>query len=141
MAASSRDFFNARFAELDQSRVATRHASNITNAAFDAITLAPTVASEAESDPNLSDIGKKAKRLESLAPMFEQLETARRDLADLKTKTEKELAKLALPALDLGDLVAELRDQEARALVRGMPQERRDRLSPLAGTGKGCGPR
>jgi hypothetical protein len=41
--------------------------------------------------------------------------------------TEDALGKLALPALDPGDLVGELRDQEARALVRAMPQEKRDR--------------
>jgi hypothetical protein len=132
MVASSREFFAARFAELDQNRIATRHASNSTNAAFDSITLAPVVASKAESDPHLNDSRKYAKRLEALEPMFADLERARGDLAKMKSEAEVALGKLALPELEPGDLVGELRDQEARALVRAMPQKKRDRLDRLS---------
>jgi hypothetical protein len=46
-------------------------------------------------------------------------------------KSTKQISALAVPSVDRSDTHAEMRAQEARAIVRAMPKEQRDRIERL----------
>ena len=128
---STRELFEMRFTALDQTRVTSRQIAAIGKAALDVRDNAKSIADKAASHPHFNDDGKRAATQKALFPHFVENEQARQSLGDIRAKVESDLTALALPALDKTDLAAALLDQEARSIVRGLPQDRRDNLDRL----------
>jgi hypothetical protein len=128
---STREFFEKQFDALDQSRITSKRVSTIGKQALDARTLAQAVANKASNNPHLNEAGKRAARQEALRDLFVENERGRLDLDELKTKTNADIDSLALPSLGKDDIVGEMREAEARSIVRAMPQEKRDSIERL----------
>ena len=123
MANTSRDFFTSQFATLDANRISSRRIANIGTAAMDIAETAGPLAAASVNDPHLNDLGRRVARRKAIGDLFSNNEKNRRDLEDLRRGVDGAMNKLALPSLDKGDIVAEMREAEARAIVRSMPQQ------------------
>lgn len=75
---------------------------------------------------HLNDAGKKAARREALANSFRDVTKAKLEIKRMREALQA--SKPTLPPVDKTDLVQAMFDQEARALVRSMPQEQRDAI-------------
>jgi hypothetical protein len=130
---SSREIFIEEFAALDQTRVQTKRMEQIAEQAFELADNAQTLAAEAlPNDPHLTDVGKLDRQLKTLEKHFVDIERSRHALEEIRENAHAFVSRLNLPARDKSDSTGELRDQELRAYVRGLPQEKRDRTSNLS---------
>jgi len=134
MVMSSREYFSKQFQSLNPSRVSSKRISAISNLSFDLRELAPALAIEAMNNPHLSDQGKRAARYKALKELFVENARSRNELKRIRDTAQAEMDALALPTLDKGDIVSEMREAEMRAIVRAMPQEQRDHLSKMSPT-------
>jgi hypothetical protein len=78
---------------------------------------------------HLNPEGQRAAKRSSLESYLASNAQARIALKKLRAESDASLPKITPLAKD--DIVGHLREQEARALVRGMPQEQRDRAYKL----------
>jgi hypothetical protein len=129
MALSSREYFINQVRLMDLKREAVRRASGHISMLMDIRDSVGATVQGVESAPNwhhLNDAGRKSARQNALADHFRNIERARLDLARQQRKVEASMP--SLPPLDRTDVVGAMLDQEARALVRSMPQEKRDAI-------------
>lgn len=129
---SSRDFFKTKFGAMNPNRKSSKQISAAGDLAFVIRDAAPGIASAAATNPHLNDAGKRAAKQTALRESFVELARSRAELRRIGESTRAELKALALPSIEKGDVVAEMREAEMRAIVRAMPQAQRDRLSKLS---------
>lgn len=79
---------------------------------------------------HLNEVGQKTAKRDSLTDGFRAIAKTRAGLKMLRDNLDGTMPKL--PSLDPTDMVTELREQELRSIVRGMPQEKRDRLERMS---------
>lgn len=132
MTKSTRDFFKAQYETMNQNRLSSKRIATIGDLAFVIRDAASPIASAATNDPHLNDAGKRAAKQTALRESFVEVARSRAELRRLGEAARAELKALALPAIERGDIVAEMREAEMRAIVRTMPQEQRDRPSKLS---------
>jgi hypothetical protein len=126
---SSRDFYRQRIAAMNPQNPLVARASELLDKGLDAWGGAADRVAAVSNDPQwrmLNEQGQRAKRQESLAEPFRTTAKSKAALKRLQ-KTLQETAP-RLPAVDKGDLVGAMLDQERRALIRQMTPDQRERL-------------
>lgn len=132
MIAMPKQYFLDIFAKLGKSRVSTRRTSAIAKSMLDIFHGAEQRAKQASEHPHLNDAGKRAKRHEALFDHFVEHQRSRKELMRLKELYQKDATSFTTPPLAKDDLLGAMLDQEARAIVRSMPQEKRTSLTRLS---------
>jgi hypothetical protein len=129
---STRDIIVRQLEALTQERVSSRQITTIGKGAFGIRDAATAAATAAANNPHLNEAGKRAAKQAAVRDHFVENARNRAKLRQIKEQAHAELKTLALPAIEKGDVVAEMREAEMRAIVRAMPQEKRDTLSKLS---------
>jgi hypothetical protein len=132
MATSTREYFEGRVGALNMNRVSSRRIAAIVKQALDIRDRSADEIAKAGDHPHLNDLGKRAEKQKAALDWFVHNERNRRALKQIREEGTKALTSLALPTLEKGDIVGEMREAEARAIVRAMSQQHRDNLRNLS---------